>query len=79
MRLLEFVDFISQLLLSLDLAGFKASQVFTLTLSCRLRAINDPLKCLTWNMLSSPFPLPLEEPPGLELSPLFGFLDGLSG
>lgn len=32
----------------------------------------------TWNMLSSPFPLPLEEPPGLELSPLFGFLDGFS-
>lgn len=32
----------------------------------------------TWNMLSSPLLLPLEEPPGLELSPLFGFLDGLS-
>lgn len=29
-------------------------------------------------MLSSPLPLPLEEPPGFELSPLFGFLDGFS-
>lgn len=34
---------------------------------------------LTWNMLSSPLPLPLEEPPGFELSPLFGFLAGFSG
>ena len=30
-------------------------------------------------MLSSPLPLPLDEPPGLELSPLFGFLAGFSG
>lgn len=29
-------------------------------------------------MLSSPLPLPLAEPPGFELSPLFGFLDGFS-
>lgn len=33
----------------------------------------------TWNMLSSPLLLPLDEPPGLELSPLFGFLAGFSG
>lgn len=30
-------------------------------------------------MLSSLLLLPLDEPPGLELSPLFGFLVGFSG
>lgn len=30
-------------------------------------------------MLSSALLLPLDEPPGLELSPLFGFLAGFSG
>lgn len=34
--------------------------------------------CSTWNMLSSPLLPPLEDPPGFELSPLFGFLDGFS-
>lgn len=46
-----------------------------------------PLKSLTltylifpiWNMLSSLLLLPLDEPLGLELSPLFGFLAGFSG
>ncbi len=33
---------------------------------------------LTWNMLSSQLLLPLEEPPDLELSPVFGFLIGFS-
>lgn len=36
-------------------------------------------KALTWNMLSSPLLLPLDDPPGLELSPLFAFLAGFSG
>lgn len=33
----------------------------------------------TWNMLSSPLLLALDEPPSLELSPLLVFLAGFSG
>lgn len=42
---------------------------------------SEQLKLLipTWNMLSSPLLLALAEPPGLELSPLFGFLACFSG